>query len=104
VSVVREIEKNGLIYYEAIDMSIKTAEDGHAFSSDIIDLCDFLLDPSTELSDILAYVETIRDKASRAHTDSKATMEKFRAVRAGLYKARYRHPLLSILLIIAFSF
>jgi hypothetical protein len=92
MKIVQDIQQNGLTYYDAIDMSIKTAEDGHAFSSDIIDLCDFLLEPTTDLDDILEYVETIRKKASTAHTESEATKEKFRAVRAGLNKITQRIP------------
>lgn len=86
--VVMKIQKNGSLYCDAIDMSIKTAEDGYAFSSDIINLCDFLLDPSTELDDILDYVKTIRDKANRARIEAAETMEKFRTIYTNAMEVR----------------
>jgi hypothetical protein len=84
VKVIQDIQRHGLVYCEAIDISTQTAQDGYNFSRDAIDLCDFLLKPDNTNEDLLEYISEMLDTAKRAREDSTKTLDKFRLVRAGL--------------------
>ena len=86
--VIKQIQGHSLVYCEAIDNSIKTAQDGFDFSCDAIDLCGHLLDPDTDPNDLQGYIGDIQSKAKRAHEDSVTTLNKFRHVREGLMEVR----------------
>ncbi|KIM23327.1 hypothetical protein M408DRAFT_332415 [Serendipita vermifera MAFF 305830] len=82
--VIQKIQGHTIVYFEAIDTSIKTAQDGYGFSCDAIELCGYLLDPETDTDDLQEYIGDMQSKAKRAHEDSLMTLNKFRDVRKGL--------------------
>jgi hypothetical protein len=82
--IICDVGKQGLIYYDAIDMSIGTAEAGYAFSTEAIDLCRELLEPTSDLEELQTFVTSMQDTARKAHEDSKATLGMFDMVRTGL--------------------
>jgi hypothetical protein len=86
--VIKNIQGQTLVYCEAMDTSIKTAQDGLDFSSDAIELCGHLLDPDTDPNDLQGYIGDMQNKAKRAHEDSSTTWNKFREVRQGLMEVR----------------
>jgi hypothetical protein len=92
--VIKKIQGNTLVYCEAMDNSIKTAQDGFDFSCDAIELCGHLRDPATDTNDLQGYIGDLQSKAKRAHEDSVTTLNKFRHVRRGLMEVRYlkHHP------------
>lgn len=65
-------------------MSIKTAQDGYSFSTDVIQLCDYLLDKTTSMEDLREYIQDMKDKAKQAYGECTETLNKFREVRRGL--------------------
>lgn len=86
--VVKGMQKHGTIYCEAIDMSIQTAQDGHTFSADAIDLCDFLLDPDIKRDELREYILGMQNTAKRVRHDSTKTLANFRLVHIGLMEVR----------------
>lgn len=82
--VIKDIQSHAVIYLDAIDTSIKTAQDGYAFSSDAIELCDYLLDPTTNIGELWEYIDDMCGKAKSAHGDSVIVLGKFRDVCKGL--------------------
>jgi hypothetical protein len=79
-----------LVYYEAIDMTIQTAEAGYAFSTEAIDLCHDLLDTNTDLEDLQEYIRLMKVAARKAHHDSKVATDKFTYVQKGIFEVRSR--------------
>jgi hypothetical protein len=86
--IICDVREQGLIYYDAIDMSIGTAEAGYAFSTEAIDLCDELLEPTFDLEELQKFVTLMQDTARKAHKDSKATLSLFDKVRTALIEVR----------------
>jgi len=83
------IRKHGLIYFEAIGTSVKTAQDGCGISCDTIELCSFLLDPTTNVAKLQNYIADMKSEAKSAHHDSLVTLNKFREVRNGLNEVSF---------------
>lgn len=88
--VIDDIGRLGLIYYEAIDLSIKTAQDGYNFSGDAVQLCELLLNQETDVNDLREYIQDMRDKAKTACEECTHTLNKFRDVRQGLNEVSLR--------------
>lgn len=85
--VVKKIQSHAVIYLDAIDTSIKTAQDGYAFISDAIELCGYLIDPVTDIKELREYIEKMCRKSKSARNDSTIALGKFRDVRKGLIEA-----------------
>lgn len=81
---IQKIQAHSVVYFEAIGMSIKTAQDEYGFSTNAIALCGFLLEKSTKPADLKEYIADMLYKANSAHKDSERTLEMFRDVRRGL--------------------
>jgi hypothetical protein len=79
-----KIEVYAIAYQEAIDASIKAARDGVNFSTDAIELCDYLIDPTKELTELEKYTKDLQDKSGTACENSTQTLNKFRDVHIGL--------------------
>lgn len=92
VKVIQDMQSHGQIYCDAVDMSLRTAQDGYGFSRDAIDLCEFLLKPDCTMEDLLEYISDMQDTAKRAREDSTNTMDKFRLVHTGLAEATKQIP------------
>lgn len=84
--VINKVQGHSVIYFDALDTSITTAKDGLVLSIEIIDICPFLLKKDTDPEDLKESLSEIREKAKKAHSDSKYTLEKFRSVREDLFK------------------
>lgn len=87
--MIEDIHTLGLSYYSAIDISVKTAQDGYGFSSDALQLCELLLDSDTNVNELQEYIKDMKDKANHAHSDSKETLDKFRNVRKSLNEVSF---------------
>jgi len=83
-SIIQNIREQSVVYYHALDLSIKTVEDGYTFSSDSEYLCDFLVDPNNTTEDIQEFIDDMRQIARQAHEDAKVISEMFRGVRQNL--------------------
>jgi len=82
--IIQNIKEQSVVYYRALDLSIKTVEDGYTFSSDSEYLCDFLLDPKNTPEELQEFIDDMRQIARRAHEDAKEMSEMFRGVRQNL--------------------
>jgi hypothetical protein len=82
--IIQRIQEQSRKYYNALDLSIKTAEVGFDFSTDSEYLCEFLLEPSSTVEELQDYISEMREKARHAHDDARHTSEIFRAVRQNL--------------------
>jgi hypothetical protein len=97
--VIQKIQVHTVVYCEAIDTSIKTAQDGFDLSCDAIGLCGYLLEPDTDPNGLQEYIGDLHTKANRVYEDSLTTLNKFRDVRQGLIEVCYlthRHSVLVI--------
>ncbi|KIM23311.1 hypothetical protein M408DRAFT_11600 [Serendipita vermifera MAFF 305830] len=95
-SIVDSAYKNfhlfGLGYYEAIDLSIDTAQHGFDFGGDAIQLCDSLLNPDTKMEALREYIQDMKDKAQGAQEDCTNTLNKFRKLRESLKEIIKKTP------------
>jgi hypothetical protein len=87
--IIHNIREQSVVYYRALDMSIKTVEDGYTFSSDSEYLCDFLLDPKNTVEELQEFINDMRKIAKQAHEDAKVMSEMFRGVRQNLNQVCY---------------
>lgn len=85
---IQKIQGHALVYFDAIDASVGTAQDGYAFSCDAIELCGYILDPDADPSELQEYILDMQSKAKLAHDDSVVTLNKFREVRKGLIEVQ----------------
>jgi hypothetical protein len=85
--IITSVQEQGVAYYSALDLSLKTAQDGFNFSGDAGQLCDYLLDENNTVDDLQDYIRDLRSIAKRAHSSAIMTCEKFRLVRQGLNQA-----------------
>lgn len=85
-AIIQKVRGQGLVYYSALDQSVRAAQDGYKFSDDAEYLCDFLLDPKNSQNDLQEFVADMRTTARRAHKDAVEMSEKFRSVRSGLHQ------------------
>jgi hypothetical protein len=84
IPIIGSIQEQSVVYYRALDLSIKAAKDGYTFSSNSEYLCDFLLDPSNSVEDLQEFIVDMREMAKKAHKDATSMSEMFRGVRQGL--------------------
>lgn len=82
--VIQDICDLGIIYFDAIDNSIVTAQEGYGISGDATHLCDMLLDPGTDQEDLRQYIVDMKDKANLALEKCVLALNKFREVRKNL--------------------
>jgi hypothetical protein len=86
---IGEIQSRHNEYCDAINMSVRTAQDGYDISRDAIILCDYLRDKTQPQESIQAFISDMKEKATSAHKDCRETMEMFRSVNRGLLKVCY---------------
>ena len=84
--IIKRIVNNCIRYIQAIEMSLKIAGDGYSLASDAVDVCEFVVDPTTDPEDLREYIDDMKGKAKEAHQDCKEVSEKFRAVQAGIFE------------------
>ena len=65
-------------------MSVKTAGDGSAFTTDAIDLCDFLLREDATPEELEEYISEMQETAKSAHEAATESSNKFRFVHRDL--------------------
>ena len=83
--VIVHIQHHTTVYIEAIDMSIKTSEDGVSLAEDASDLCRFLSqDKPSEV--LVAFIDGMIKLAENAHQNAQSTVNKFRSARQGLFQ------------------
>ena len=82
--VIKDIREQSVVYYRALDLSIKTVEDGYTFSTDSEFLCDYLHDPNNTVEELQEFIGDMRKMAKQAHNDAKVMSEMFRRVRQNL--------------------
>ncbi|KIM23326.1 hypothetical protein M408DRAFT_332413 [Serendipita vermifera MAFF 305830] len=90
--VIQDVHRVGLVYYEAIDLSINTAQHGFDFSGDAVQLCDSLLNPDTEMEALREYIQDMKDKAQGAQEECTNALNKFRKVRQDLNELTKKIP------------
>jgi hypothetical protein len=90
--IIQDVRKQSQVYCKAIDMSVQTADDGCAFSTEAIDLCDFLLSEDNTAEDLVDFISEMRETAVAAHRAATKTSEKFRSVRTGLFEVGSHCP------------
>lgn len=83
--LIDKVQAHGVIYFDALDTSTTTAEDGLAISIEIVDLCP-LLKKDANPEDLKKTLSDIREKAQKAHKGSKGTLDKFRDIKENLNK------------------
>lgn len=88
---IAAIQKNGVDYCNAINKSIKTAQDGYNISKDVIELYSSL--PDSDPEDIKEYIEDIQSNAETAHNDSKDSLETFRSVYRNILEVTRNIPI-----------
>ncbi|KIM23312.1 hypothetical protein M408DRAFT_28002 [Serendipita vermifera MAFF 305830] len=79
-------------YYDAIDISIDTAQNGYQFSDDVIELCGFLLNETIDIEELREYIDDMKSKAQDAWEECTAALTKFRKVRQDLLEIMKRVP------------
>lgn len=83
IKIIKRIQENGNMYCEAIDSSIQTAESGHIFSTEVIQLCELLLS-DTSSDDLANYLSVMKNISKNAHGAATQAAQRFRAVRTGI--------------------
>lgn len=86
--IIQDVKAQGLLYYHALDLSVKTAGDGYAFSADAEHLCTSLLDPQNTAEELQQFISEMRATVRRAHADATNMSELFRSVRQGLNQVK----------------
>jgi len=79
--IIKHIQEQSVAYYQALDLSIKTVENGYTFSKDSELLCDYLLDPKNTVEELQEFIDDMRKNAKQALKDAKVMSEMFRGVR-----------------------
>ena len=92
IKIIQDVQMQGQVYCQAIDMSVKTADDGCAFTIEAIDLCDFLLSDNTTPEELVDYISEMRETAISAHRAASETSRTFRTVRTGLFEVSRLRP------------
>lgn len=72
-------------YRRAMDDSVKTAQSGHTFAKEGVDLCDFIKEEKDDAS-ITSFLKDMHAFAHKAHTMALETSEKFRRIRQSLFE------------------
>ena len=87
-TLIQNIRAQSIEYYGALDLSIKTVEDGYAFCVNAEALCDYLVDRTNTTEELQEYIFSMRKLAKKAHEEAKIVSEKFRGVRMNLMQVR----------------
>lgn len=83
--IVVRMQCHSTLYFQSIDISLKTSENGIALAMDAIHLCDFLCgDASVE--HIIAFIEDLEAISSEAQQDAQAAHDNFTKIRHGLWE------------------
>ena len=83
--IVTRIKAQAMMYFQVIDMSVRTSQDGVNFAEDIDMLCDKLVLGSPE-EVVMEFIKDMLQVAQRAHMQAEATSKRFRSVRSGLFE------------------
>jgi len=89
--VIQRIQACSLVYSEAIDRSLKTAQSGIGLGSDVIDLCGHLKDLGINSDDLQEYILGLQKKKELASDDAAKTLAKFGEVRRSLTEVSTLH-------------
>ncbi|KAF8992791.1 hypothetical protein BDQ17DRAFT_1332080 [Cyathus striatus] len=81
-NVIDQIRRHGNTYFEAIDMSLKTAQDGIAFADNAKYLLSFIRNGEDKL-EIIQFIENLQTLAGNAHKSANAMSDGFRVVELG---------------------
>jgi hypothetical protein len=82
------VKKHSIVYFSAIDMSIKASQAGASFAEDAISLCEAIVDDAP-LNYIIAFIDDMQRVAMQARSDAEDMLEKFRTVRQGFYNVNF---------------
>jgi hypothetical protein len=89
MDIIVRIRSHIAVYFEAIDMSIETSNDGVGLVQDALSLCGFLAQ-DRPLEHLLSFIDDMIGIADRAHQRAQNTMDKFRVARRGLFQVSTR--------------
>lgn len=79
--VVQRIQNYNLVFFEAIDASIKTAKDGYLSSCDSIELCRRRVSSQIGTDNTQEYTCDMQSKTKRVHDDHLIALNNFESVR-----------------------
>ena len=86
--IIDNIRRHNTNYYQALDLSIRTAQRGYTFCGDAELLCGFLVDGNSSKEDLQAFISDMRTIVQNAHEDAVQVSTLFRSVRKGLLEVR----------------
>jgi hypothetical protein len=84
--IIGELQLQGIAFHSAIDLSVKTAQDGYKFSADAEYLYETLLEGSSDKEEVVEFVGELKVIAKKAHKDALDASESFRSVRSGIFE------------------
>lgn len=84
--IIENVKKQGLDYYEALDLSIGAAQHGCTFCGDAEMLCDFLLDGTSTEGQLREFIGDMQIIVTQAHQEALELSKRFRSVRGGLFQ------------------
>ncbi len=77
------MKSHAYLYFQSIDRSIETSEQGVTLATNAVYLCDFLcMDVPTVA--LIAFINDMRAIACNAHQNASSAMHNFREIRKGL--------------------
>ncbi|KIM75572.1 hypothetical protein PILCRDRAFT_827125 [Piloderma croceum F 1598] len=82
MDIIVRIRDHTVVYFDAIDMSIRNSMEGVAFAEDALALCDFL--SQSRPLDLVHFIDDMIEIAGKAHMSAQDTVDKFRSARQGL--------------------
>jgi hypothetical protein len=82
------VKEHAIVYFSAIDMSIKASQAGASFAEDAISLCEAIVDEAPPDS-IIAFIDDMQEVAKQARKDAEDMLEKFRSVRRGFLNVNF---------------
>ncbi|KAG9052552.1 hypothetical protein FS842_009683 [Serendipita sp. 407] len=78
--VVMTIGNHCTVYVQAIDASIKMADDGYTMSEDTLEICEFLLEPSTNQKQLERFVDYMQTRTENTFENCQAILKSLEAV------------------------
>jgi hypothetical protein len=87
-SIIDDIKKHAVSYFNAIDLSIKSSENGAAFAADASSVCGYLRDRESR-DDIVSFIRSMQATAQKSHKEAEDTLVKFREIRTGLLQVSH---------------
>ncbi|KAG8795124.1 hypothetical protein FRC16_010210 [Serendipita sp. 398] len=78
--VVMTIVNHCTVYVQAINASIKMADDGYTMSEDTLEICEFLLEPSTNQKQLERFVDYMQTRTENAFENCQGILRSLEAV------------------------